>query len=162
MTRVNLPATSFDFLLGEWRVTNRRVASLLSEHDDWIVFASTVSARRILGSGGVLDRYTFPDFPGRGQFHGVCLRLAHVPTDRWSVWWSSSGSRGRLDPPVVGGFVHGEGVFHGEDMYGGRPVLVRTRYYEITETSFRWRQEFSFDGGEAYCPDWIMEFERTS
>lgn len=155
-------ATNFDFLLGAWRVKNRRIDDLLF-HDArrWDEFESVVTARPILGGGGVLDRYEFPDFPGRGTFHGVCLRLVHRPTDRWKVWWASSASGGLLDPPVVGGFVNGEGIFHGDDSYGSRPVKVRTRYSSITAVSFRWEQTFSFDGGRSYQADWIMEFERV-
>ena len=155
-------AANFDFLLGAWRVRNRRIDDLLSDEGrPWDEFESIVTARSILGGGGVLDRYEFPDFPGRGRFYGVCVRLVHPPTDRWKVWWASSTSGGLLDPPVVGGFVDGKGIFHGDDSYGSHPVKVRTCYSSITPVFFRWEQTFSFDGGRSFQADWIMEFERV-
>jgi hypothetical protein len=158
------PATNFDFMLGDWRVHNRRLEVPLTQArrpDRWVEFESRVSSRHILGGRGLVETYSFPDFPGRGEFDGFVLRLVDPRTEVWRVWWTSSGSDGLLDTPVVGGFVEGEGIFAGTDVYDQRPVLVRTRYSDITPTTVRWEQSFSFDDGRTYLTDWIMEFHRA-
>jgi hypothetical protein len=44
--------------------------------------------------------------------------------------------------------------------YDGRSVLVRTRYTQITPTSLRWEQAFSFDPGQTFETNWVMQFQR--
>jgi hypothetical protein len=155
--------TSFDFLMGSWRVENRKLRTLLPEEErtGWFEFESTAEARRILGGAGVMDAYSMPDFPGRPR-NGFALRLVDPKTDRWTIWWAASSAPGRLDPPVVGGFVNGEGHFSGEDTYAGRRVLVRTQYTDITDASLRWEQAFSFDAGRTFEANWVMQFHRVA
>lgn len=158
-----MSASSFDFLVGNWRIENRRLRTLLSgeERGGWAEFDSTAEVRSVLGGAGVVDLYRMPDGPARGELHGFALRLVDPQTDTWTVWWAASGAPGRLDPPVVGGFVDGEGHFSGEDVHAGRRVLVRTEYTEITDSSLRWAQAFSFDAGRSFETNWVMRFHRV-
>jgi hypothetical protein len=39
---------------------------------------------------------------------------------------------------------------------------VRFDWTDITRTSARWQQSFSFDGGRTFEPNWIMEFVRIA
>lgn len=153
---------NFDFLLGSWRIHNRKLKTLLPEEErtGWYEFVSTADVRPILGGTGVVDTYWMPEFPGRGEFHGFALRLVDPATQIWTIWWAASNGAGRLDPPVAGRFVNGEGHFAGEDSYDGRSVLVRTRYTQITPTSLRWEQAFSFDPGQTFETNWVMQFQR--
>lgn len=155
--------TSFEFLIGSWWIENRKLRTLLPEEErtGWFEFESTAEARPILGGAGVVDLYSMPEFPG-GALRGFALRLVDPQTDRWTIWWAASSAPGRLDPPVVGGFVNGEGHFSGEDAYAGRRVLVRTAYTEITDVSLRWEQAFSFDAGRTFETNWVMQFHRLA
>jgi hypothetical protein len=153
---------NFDFLLGSWRIHNRKLMTILPEErrSGWYEFESTAEVRPILGGVGVIDTYSFPDFPERGEFHGFALRLVDPATCFWTIWWAASNGRGLLDPPVTGRFVDGEGRFTGQDSYAGRRVLVATKYTEITPTSLRWEQAFSFDPNPTFETNWVMEFRR--
>lgn len=153
---------TFDFLIGSWRIANRKLRTLLPEEEPtgWWEFESTAEVRPILGGAGVMDVYAMPNFPERGELQGFALRLIDPRTSTWTIWWAASTGDGRLDPPVVGRFVDGEGHFAGEDTYAGRPVLVRTQYTEITERSLHWAQAFSFDGGRTFETNWVMHFQR--
>jgi hypothetical protein len=155
--------TSFEFLIGSWRIENRKLRTLRPEEERtaWFEFESTADVRWILGGAGVTDLYWMPEFPG-GARHAFALRLVDPQTGRWRIWWAASSAPGRLDPPVVGGFVNGEGHFGGEDTYAGRRVLVRTKYTEITDASLRWEQAFSFDAGRSFETNWIMRFHRAA
>ena len=66
-----------------------------------------------------------------------------------------------LDPPVVGKFSNGVGVFEGADEFQGRPIIMRFTWSNITPTSARWEQEFSADNGQTWEKNWIMEFTRA-
>ena len=43
----------------------------------------------------------------------------------------------------------------------GRPIRVRFLWSRITDTSARWEQAFSLDGGGSWETNWIMDFTRV-
>jgi hypothetical protein len=151
----------FDFLMGRWRIWNRRLDDPVSEHPtNWQEFEATVDAEPILGGLGNFDRYFVPDFPGRGMYHGFGLRLFDPESRLWRIWWASTVGRGELDLPVVGRFDRGVGRFECDDLIGGRKVRVRFIWNEVTPASARWVQSFSFDDGHTFYENWIMMWAR--
>jgi hypothetical protein len=147
-------ATDFDFLLGSWNVANRMLRRRLAGSDDWEEFAATAVVRPILDGLGNEDVFrTEHD----GGFVGMSFRFFDPEKRRWSIYWADSRRPGELDPPVVGCFEGDLGVFHGEDVHRGRPVLVRFTWSRATESP-RWEQAFSDDGGRTWETNWVMDF----
>lgn len=152
----------FDFLFGEWRIANRKLEDPLAEEPTrWLEFEATSETRPILGGLGNYDTYSAPGFPGRPGYHGFALRLFDPETGLWRIWWASTVGRGRLDTPVVGRFRNGAGRFGCDDVLRGRAVKVRFDWKDITPSSARWEQSFSFDDGESFETNWIMELTRV-
>ena len=148
-------ATDFDFLLGSWNVANRMLRRRLAGSDDWEEFAATAVVRPILDGLGNEDVFrTEHD----GGFVGMSFRFFDPEKRRWSIYWADSRRPGELDPPVVGCFEGDLGVFHGEDVDRGRPVLVRFTWSRVTTESPRWEQAFSDDGGRTWETNWVMDF----
>ena len=148
-------ATDFDFLLGSWNVANRMLRRRLAGSDDWEEFAATAVVRPILDGLGNEDVFrTELD----GGFVGMSFRFFDPEKRRWSIYWADSRRPGELDPPVVGCFEGDLGVFHGEDVHRGRPVLVRFTWSRVTTESPRWEQAFSDDGGRIWETNWVMDF----
>ena len=148
-------ATDFDFLLGSWNVANRMLRRRLAGSDDWEEFAATAVVRPILDGLGNEDVFrTEHD----GGFVGMSFRFFDPEKRRWSIYWADSRRPGELDPPVVGCFEGDLGVFHGEDVHRGRPVLVRFTWSRVTTESPRWEQAFSDDGGRTWETNWVMDF----
>jgi hypothetical protein len=159
------PAVSpddFDFLFGSWRIHNRRRDDPLGESESWSEFEASSEAYPILGKLGNVQTFDAPAFPGRPGFQGFALRLFDPETELWRIWWASTAGRGQLDSPVMGRFRDGVGQFDGKDVIDGREVHVRFLWTEITETSARWEQSFSHDGGETFIPNWLMLHERMT
>ena len=152
----------FDFLFGSWHIHNHRLDDPLGESASWSEFEATSEAYPILRKLGNAQVYDAPDFPGRPGFQGYALRLIDPETGLWRIWWASTAGQGRLDSPVIGSFRDGVGRFDGNDVIDGREVGVRFLWTEITETSARWEQAFSFDGGKTFIPNWIMLHERIA
>jgi hypothetical protein len=153
----------FDFLFGEWQIANRKLENPLAEAPtQWLEFEATSEALPILDGLGNFDTYTAPAFPGRGLFHGFALRLFDPGAGLWRIWWASSIGGGQLDTPVVGRFRDGEGRFECDDVIGGRALKVRFDWKDITPSSARWEQAFSFDRGQSFETNWIMELTRAS
>ena len=69
------------------------------------------------------------------------------------------GSRNpKLDPPMVGSFSDGRGLFFGDDTFEGKPIRVRFIWSPLTYATCRWEQAFSQDGGETWETNWTMDF----
>jgi hypothetical protein len=153
----------FDFLFGEWRIANRRLEeALAAESTKWMEFEALSETRPILDGLGNVDTFSAPDFPGRPGYLGFGLRLFDPETGLWRIWWASTVGGGKLDTPVVGRFRNGEGRFECDDVLGGRALKVRFDWKDITPTSARWEQSFSFDDGRRFETNWIMELTRIA
>lgn len=151
----------FDFLLGRWNVENHKLRDPYApSSSDWLEFDAVAENRSILNGLGNLDEYSAPEFPDRGRFDGLTLRLFDAATDVWRIWWTSTAAGGLLDTPVVGRFTGGHGVFECDDVLDGNPVKVRYEWLDITNAAAHWQQAFSFDGGKSWHPNWTMTWRR--
>ena len=151
-------ASDFDFWFGSWQVHNRRLTRRLAGSDQWEEFPATVVARPLLDGLGNEDEFrTDHD----GGFVGMSFRFFDPERRRWSIYWADSRRPGELDPPVFGTFSGGLGIFEGEDIHRGRPILVRFTWSGVTTPTPRWEQAFSDDGGRTWETNWVMELARA-
>ena len=151
-------ASDFDFWFGSWDVRNRWLRRRLAGSDDWEEFDATVVARPLLGGVGNEDEFRTDH---AGGFIGMSFRFFDPERRRWSIYWADSRRPGELDPPVFGAFSGDVGVFEGDDLYKGRPILVRFTWSGITTPTPRWEQAFSDDGGRTWETNWVMDFTRA-
>jgi hypothetical protein len=144
------------FLPGRWRVANRKLADTLDPScTDWQEFEATSEARPILGGSGNVDQFR------TDGYEGFSLRLFDPDDDVWRIWWSLTERPGRLDPPVEGRFTDdGNGRFECDDVLEGTPIRMRFDWSDISDTSARWEQAFSFDDGASWKTNWIMLLTR--
>jgi hypothetical protein len=149
----------FDFLIGRWKVHNRRLRERLKGSKTWDEFESTVVARHLWGGRANIDEYEYEGEGPPGRIQGMTLRLYDPKSRQWSLNWANSAN-GTLDKPVVGSFHDGRGEFYNEDTFEHRSIYVRFIWSDITPTSCRWEQAFSADGGKTWETNWIMEFTR--
>jgi hypothetical protein len=146
----------FDFQTGRWHIRNERLVKRLQGCTEWDTFDATVTARLLPGGLGNMDEYRTEYWPG---FVGMSFRFYDRQTGQWSIYWASN-QIGTLEPPVVGSFVNGVGVFEGRQEFDGRPIVVRFSWSSITKASARWEQDFSPDDGRTWEKNWIMVHTR--
>jgi len=146
--------TDFDFLIGDWTISNRRLKQRWVGSDDWDTFSSIATCEHRLGGVGNVEQIDCPD---RG-FSGMSVRLFDLADSRWSIYWASSDV-GRLQPPVRGGFEGNVGIFEGLDSDEGSPMFVRFTWTVADADHARWQQAFSRD--EHWETNWIMDFTRA-
>jgi hypothetical protein len=153
----------FDFFIGSWQQENRkRVKPLVPDDDEWVEFESFSEARPILGGLGNVDTFSAPQFPGRPGFEGFSLRLFEPETGLWRIWWASTVGSGHLDPPVLGRFDDGVGLFECDDELEGVALRVRFTWKDITSVSAVWEQSFSFDDGATWDANWTTRHARVA
>ena len=143
----------FHFLYGRWQVAHRRLKARGEGCAEWTEFHGTSFCQGQMGGLVNIDEYDLGDLG-----HGLAIRSFDVEACRWAIHWI--GASGVLEPPVVGRFDGGTGLFLGEDVDRGRAVRVRYLWEGIAAGSARWSQAFSYDGGETWETNWIMDFTR--
>jgi hypothetical protein len=154
-------ADDFSFLFGTWRVRNRRIVDRADPScDAWETFDAVSIVQPLLGGFGHIDRLLALELPGGGGFEGFTLRLYEPSSDTWRIWWSDTTRPGLLDPPMSGRFSDGVGRFEGRDELDGRPVKLRFVWSASTPSGPRWEQAFSWDDGDTWRTNWVMDLSR--
>ncbi len=148
----------WDWLIGSWKVSHRRLKERLANNNEWETFNGTCVNWPTLGGQGNVDDNVL-ELPG-GTYRGLGVRALDLTTRLWSIWWIDSRTS-TVDPPVRGGFRDGVGTFVGDDTLRERPVKVRFVWSAITANSAHWEQAFSPDGGANWEINWRMEFRRA-
>lgn len=151
-------ANDFDFLIGHWSVLHRRLKRRLAGDTDWIEFSGPATAQKILGGLGNFDEIQIP-LPS-GAYLGATLRLFNPATELWSIYWMDSRYM-TMEPPMIGKFDDGRGLFYGDDSFEGQPIRIRFIWSPMTATECRWEQAFSADGGASWETNWTMAFTRA-
>ena len=148
----------WDWLVGSWNVSHRRLKARLAGSTEWEEFDGTSVLWLTMGGLGTVDDNVL-ELPG-GTYRAVGIRAFDPDAGRWSIWWLDARTP-TIEPPVRGGFEDGIGTFVGDDTLNGRPIRVRFQWSQITPTSAHWEQAFSPDGGETWETNWIMDFTRA-
>jgi hypothetical protein len=150
-------AHDFDFEFGEWTVHHR----VQRPSGEWIEFDGTSDTRPILNGLGNVEENLF--HRPQGDSRGVAIRAYDPVTATWAIWWiDSRAPHGALDPPVKGRFENGVGNFYADGDINGKPARTRFTWSQITKTSARWEQAFSFDAGKTWETNWVMVFKRIT
>ena len=145
----------FDFLVGKWKMYQRRLDRRLENCKDWTEFASTDENSKILTGLGDIDTYKTTEMPGMVgvPFEGFTLRLFNPKTRLWSLYWVAN-NRGILDPPQIGSFDNHVGHFFAKDTYNGKNVIVVFRWDIREKDKPVWSQAYSADNGKTWEWNW--------
>ncbi|WP_242112730.1 hypothetical protein [Luteimonas aquatica] len=144
----------FDFFVGHWHGTNRRLKRRWAGSDDWDVFPGDLRCESRMGGGVNIDEVRF----ATKGWSGMTVRIFNPAKRQWALYWINSIT-GELFPPVLGGFDGRHGEFYGDDSDEGRPVKVRFRWKSIDADNAYWEQAFSLDGKE-WEINWTCDFKR--
>ncbi len=132
-----------DFFLGRWDIES------LSPQGVKVGRART-EVRRILENRALQSDYYALDPQGNSIFRGTTVRTFAPALGGWVVHWSMAGLPGYtyLEEQVVEGALVGEG--HGLD--GEGQFVERYRYSGISDTTYTFEMERSYDDGNTWRP----------
>ncbi len=148
----------FDFLIGQWRVQNRKLKARLQRSDDWTEFESTLHMRKTLNGFGNVENY-YATFDGQ-PFEGMAIRLFHPASRLWTIYWIDSNGRAMDQHPVSGSFERGLGKFYARDAFDGTPIVVLYQWDARDPEHPKWSQAFSADDGATWEWNWEMALSR--
>ena len=158
----NSSPNDFDFLVGKWKMHNRRLNKRLENCKDCTEFDSWDENSKILSGTADVDTYSTTEMPGQEgkRFEGLTVRLFNPKTRLWSLYWVASNV-GVLDPPVVGSFENNVGHFFCKDTFNGKPIIMMFRWDARDKERPVWSQAFSPDGGKTWEWNWYNVSERA-
>lgn len=146
----------FDFIHGRWNIANRRLRQWGVGANDWDEYPSTSNCEPRLDGLANIEQI---DCPARG-WTGMAVRSFDIAAREWAIYWISSAD-GVLQPPVRGRFNANGCVLEGADTHDGRSIIARYIWSDILADSARWSQQFSYDDGQTWETNWIMDFTRA-
>ena len=140
-------AHDFDFNRGSWHTDVTRLMHPFSGSNETITLHGTVKVRPVWGGRAELEEIE-ADGPN-GHWEGMTLFLYNPSAHQWSQSYYNSA-----DPtpsaPLVGEFHEGRGDLYSQDTIGGRSVLVRGTWSDITPDAHRYEESYSQDGGKTW------------
>jgi hypothetical protein len=155
-------ATQFDFLIGQWELDVRVPATGLAQriHGTPRILGNW-KAWRAFDGWGVEDEMRLMDASGNplNLLHG--LRVYDATAHNWSCtgldvyrarFTSSTAEWQDAAMTLTGRGTDAE----------GRAQITRTRFTDITPTSFKWRQERSIDDGRTWTEALRLEAKRVA
>ncbi len=144
----------FDFLTGEWTIAIRNFDTSGPNGDR--VTPASATVHRILNGAGSIEELR----RGDGSMWGMGVRVWHPEEQKWADHWTAAAN-GVVNPPQLGTFIGGAGLFLADDEDEGKPVKVRAVWDRITANSCRWYQCQSKDDGATWEYGWYMDWTRA-
>lgn len=149
----------FDFEIGTWETRLKRLVRPLTGSTTWVDYEGTTVVRKVFDGRANLVELVAEGPAGR--FEGLSLRLYNPKSRQWSLNFANIKS-GTLNRPTIGEFKNGRGEFYNQEEFDGRTILVRFVISDITQTSVRFEQAFSDDGGKTWEVNWIATDTRVA
>jgi hypothetical protein len=148
----------FDFLVGKWKVYNRKLKTILNNSDEWSEFESTLHMKKTLNGMGNIEDY-YATFGGK-PFEGMAVRLFNPHTKLWTVYWMDTSSMIMDQHPVTGSFENGLGKLYAKDTFNGKEIVVLYQWDATNAEQPKWSQAFSTDEGKTWEWNWEMKLSK--
>jgi hypothetical protein len=149
----------FDFDVGVWHTHIKRIKDPLEGGTHVIELEGTVSVHRVWGGKAQLEEIE-TDGP-EGHWEGMTLFLYNPKAQQWSMNFINS-QVGELSSPIIGEFKDGRAELFSQDTLGGRAILVRGVWSDITADSHTYAESYSPDGGKSWAPYFVAHLTRET
>ena len=150
-TRAPAEASQFDFLVGEWDlVVEPQVSTLAARLHGAPRLQGAWKAWRVLDGWGIEDELRIVDEAGNPRALTLFVRVWDVGTGRWRI--SAVEAYTAAQSQSVGALreaMEVAAVAPGSDR-DGRTFAARSRFVDVTPSSFTYVQERSYDGGREW------------
>lgn len=147
----------FDFIIGEWKVSNKRLKKRLCACEDWISFEADYKSWHVLNGLGNVDEMKLDN--GQELFYGMSIRMFNPQNNEWTIYWADSDHPEiGLKVQVTGRFDDGIGVFYGEEIYQNKLFKLRFIWKSINPDHAAWEQAYFDENKTEWETNWTMDF----
>jgi hypothetical protein len=150
----------FDWMAGTWKAHLKRLENPLTGSTKWVELDGTQRTWLAWGGRSAMDEFTVEDPVTKTRIDALTVRLYDKAHDQWSIYWANATNGAFSLPPTVGRWTNGRGEFYDHEEIGGRWILVRYVWSDVTPTSAHFEQAFSIDGGKTWEANWISDITR--
>ncbi len=150
----------FNFLVGKWKVHNRKLKERLNNNTEWSEFESELHLQKNLDGLGNVENY-YASFDGK-PFEGMAVRLFNPKTRLWKIYWMDSHNAIMDENPVTGSFENGLGKFYGNAVFNEMAILVLYQWDATNPSMPIWSQAFSKDNGKTWEWNWEMTLTKIN
>ena len=147
----------FDFEIGVWNTTLKRLKDPLTGSKTWINYTGTTVVTKVWN--GLANLVELDVTGPAGKITALSLRLYDPQTQQWSLNFANSAGGG-IATPTIGGFKNGQGIFYDKETFRGKDVLVRFIISDIKANSCHFEQAYSIDEGKTWEVNWIADDTR--
>jgi len=155
-------ASQFDFLIGQWQVEVRpAISSLAAKIHGVPKLIGTWKAWRAVDGFGIEDELRISDESGNPRTLAHAVRVYDAAARRWTT--STLDVYRAVFGTSTGEWAENQmtATLRGADK-DGKPNMTRTRFSNITPTSFRFTQERSADDGRTWTETLRVQAKRTA
>lgn len=132
------PLAQFGQYIGDWQIED---SSLSQETGEWEPGQGARWIFTCLGDGTAIQDFWIP-FNGPV---GTNLRTYHIQTESWDIAWAIKGTPG-FAHIIAKQNIAGEIIMEYKSPLPNPPR--RITFYPVDDDRWKWRLEFSFDGGD--------------
>ncbi|MEO7046946.1 MAG: hypothetical protein ABI091_16710 [Ferruginibacter sp.] len=151
----------FDFLIGKWKVLNKRLKERLKNNTEWIEFHAEMETKQFFNGLGLMDEMKSSHFGN--EFIGFSIRMVNPQTNIWTIYWADTLSpENYLKEQVTGGFRNGIGEFYGKEQYQGKEYKLRFTWKKESANTAKWEQAYFDEKENEWETNWKMEFIKES
>jgi hypothetical protein len=150
----------FDFHFGTWKAHISLLADAGSTEPRWVELNGTVKVTKIWGGRANVEELE-ANGPKR-SLNSLALYVYNPDAHQWTVNFSDPREGVLSDHAAVGEFKNGRGEFFNEELSGGKPLLVRVTWSEITADAHRLERAVSSDGGRTWKTVFAASLTRTT
>jgi hypothetical protein len=149
----------FDWEVGVWKTHLRVLRQSADGTTAWVRYEGTSDVIPIWNCRADMVELDATGPDGR-HIQAINLRLYDPASRQWSLNFANVES-GVMGVPTIGEFRGGIGTFYDQEPIGGREVLVRNVWSDITANSAHFVQAISDDGGKTWQTNWIADDTRV-
>ncbi|MHB8812675.1 MAG: hypothetical protein ACYDAE_05365 [Steroidobacteraceae bacterium] len=149
----------FDWEIGVWKTHLRVLRQKSDGTTAWVTYEGTSNVIPIWDCRADMVELDVTGPDGR-HLQAINLRLYDPESHQWSLNFANAAS-GAIGVPTIGEFRNGIGTFYDQEPIGGREVLVRNVWSNVTMNSARFVQAISDDGGKSWTTNWIADDTRV-
>lgn len=151
-------AHDFDFNLGQWHTSIRRIKDPFAAVPESVRLEGTVTVRPVWNGRALLEEIE-ADGPD-GHWEGLTLFLYNPAARQWSQNYASAATGAFASTPTIGEKRGDRIELYAQDTFNARAVLVRGTWSDIRPDSHTYEEAYSDDGGRSWHSVFLAHLTR--